>query len=253
MPPRDRVITLTTDFGLHDSYVAEMKAVLLAGSPTVRIVDVTHEVPPQDVLYGSIVLERLVRVFPVGTGHIGVVDPGVGTDRRILLAKARGQLIICPDNGLITWTARCHALQSCHEVPRPSGDGSATFAGRDLIAPFAARLVRAKVSKRSIPKVTDPVLLDVRPAAKLSEAEIIYIDRFGNAVTNVRSNLLASGAKITVGEHHLPLQRTYADAKVNQPVALIGSSHLLEIAVRNGSAAKKLKLKVGDRLHISEP
>ena len=198
-------------------------------------------------------MERLVRIFPIGSIHLAVVDPGVGTDRRILLAKIRGQFLICPDNGLITWSARCHGLQSCHEVPWPQAEVSATFAGRDVMAPFAARMTRAKISKRSIRPAPDPILLDVEPAASLKDARIIYIDRFGNAVTNVRSNLLSRGMRITVGKHHLPLQRTYADAAVNEPVALIGSSHLLEIGVRNGSAAKKLKLSIGDRLQVKAP
>jgi hypothetical protein len=167
-----------------------------------------------------------------------------------LLAKIKGQFLICPDNGLITWSARCHGLQSCHEVPWPEGEVSATFAGRDVMAPFAARMTRSKISKRSIRPAPDPVLLDVEPAASLKDAIVIYIDRFGNAVTNVRSNLLAKGMQIIVAKHQMALQRTYADAAVNQPVALIGSSHLLEIGVRNGSAAKKLKLRVGDRVQV---
>src|SRR5215218_4766646 len=103
VPP---IVTLTTDFGTRDSYVAEVKGVLLSHCPAARIVDVTHDLPPQDVLAGSVVLERTLRAFPKGTIHIAVVDPGVGTDRKLLLVEVKGQYVFCPDNGLITWAWR---------------------------------------------------------------------------------------------------------------------------------------------------
>jgi hypothetical protein len=250
MPSRRPVITLTTDFGLLDSYVAEMKAKLLGAAPGVQIIDVTHQIPPQDIRRGSVILERLIRVFEPGTVHLVVIDPGVGSPRRLLLAKVRGQYIVCPDNGLLTWTVRCHPLQSCGEILWRPPQASATFAGRDVMAPFAAKLIRSVAWKKWVRPVADPLLLDIHPAKSLGDAEVIYIDHFGNVVTNVGPGILSRSMEIRIGRHRLPLRQTYADVKVDQPVALIGSSGLLEIAVRNGSAARDLKLKVADHIRI---
>ena len=260
MPRRARppsiapIITLLSDFGLCDSYVAEMKAVLLKGCPAARLVDVTHLIPPQDVLAGSIALERALRSFTKGTVHLAVVDPGVGTERRILAVKVHGQIVICPDNGLITWTwHRLPAPHSVFEITWRPSSSSATFHGRDVMAPVAARLAAggrfgafARLWKR-------PVLLDVAPANDLKAAQFIHIDHFGNATANVPAELLAAYPNATlklVGTTIGPIRRTYADVPVGKPLALIGSSGLLEIAVRNGSAAKSLNLKVGQRLTI---
>src|SRR5205085_11191085 len=125
------IVTLTTDFGLADSYVAAMKAVLIRHCPRVRLIDVTHQVPPQDVLCGSITLERAVDGFPPGTVHLAVVDPGVGSDRRILIAELNQQLVVCPDNGLITWAVRrLGPGQTSALAWRPKDLVSPTFHGR---------------------------------------------------------------------------------------------------------------------------
>jgi S-adenosylmethionine hydrolase len=248
------IIALLTDFGLWDSYVAQMKAVLLKGCPRARLVDVTHLIAPQDVLAGSIVLEQALRVFNKGTIHLAVVDPGVGTDRRILAVKIHGQMVICPDNGLITWAwHRLAGARSVYEVTWRPDSNSATFHGRDVMAPVAARLAAggriSAVARPSYP----PVLLDVAPAKDLKSGKIIHIDHFGNATTNIPTELIAAhrDAIVKVGGRLIgPVRRTYADVAVGKPLALIGSSGLLEIAVRNGSAAKSLKFKIGQRLTI---
>ena len=241
-----------TDFGVVDSYVAEMKGVLLSRLPRAVIVDITHAIAPQDVQAGSIVLERAVRAFPAGTVHIGVVDPGVGSARKLLAVSVNGQTVICPDNGLITWTWHRHPGAKAHEIVWRPEHGSATFHGRDVMAPVAARLA-AGLSLRSLClPLAAPILLDLAPARSNDEVRIIHIDHFGNAVTNLLAGSIdqPDRATIRLGRRRILLRGTYADVDVGQAVALIGSSGLVEIAVRNGSAARELRLKLGMPIRI---
>lgn len=248
------IVALTTDFGLTDTYVAEMKAVLLSRAPGVAVVDVTHGVGPQDVLGGSFALERALRVFPPGTVHVAVVDPGVGSSRRLLAVEIRGQRVLCPDNGLITWPwRRVDGDATARELVWRPRQASSTFHGRDILAPVAAMLARGE-SRRLFGSTCEPILLPVAPAADSPEhAQVIHLDHFGNATTNVPAEAIASPAPIDIRIRRRsigPVRYTYADVAVGKPVALIGSSGLLEIAVRNGSAARLLRVKVGDRLTI---
>jgi S-adenosyl-L-methionine hydrolase (adenosine-forming) len=245
LPP---LVTLTTDFGWEDAYVAEMKAVLLSALPEVRLVDVSHSIPPQDVLAGSITLERAVRAFPAGTVHLAVVDPGVGSERRVLAVRICRQTIVCPDNGLVTWTWRRHRGGRAFEVLWRPRHSSNTFHGRDVMAPMAARIAGGGQWQRWCPAIDDPKLLDVAPADSPGEAEVIHVDHFGNATTNVPVELIEGRrcSRIQVRGHRVPLRRTYADVSVGESVALIGSSGLLEIAVRNGSAARELGIQAGN-------
>ncbi len=249
------IITLTTDFGLRDSYVAAMKAVLFRHAPDARLVDVTHLVPPQDVLCGSITLERAVDGFPAGTVHLAVVDPGVGTDRRMLAVEINRQHVVCPDNGLITWTWRLHRNGWAHEISwRPTQKSSATFHGRDIMAPVAGMLAAGESLAKLARPIDDPVLLDIAPATRDERAgRIIQIDRFGNAMTNIVYDRVRRNAvkEIRIKNRKLGrLKRTYWDVAPGKPLALIGSAGLLEIAVRDGSAEKDLGLKVGDEVVI---
>src|SRR5215207_3584145 len=144
-PARSRpIVTLTSDFGTRDFYVAAMKAVLIRHCPDVRLIDVTHAVPRHDVLCGSITLERAVDGFPPGTVHLAVVDPGVGTDRRLLVAGLNGQTIVCPDNGLITWPWHRLGPGEAHELTWRPDQSSNTFHGRDVMAPVAGMLAAGK-------------------------------------------------------------------------------------------------------------
>ena len=253
--PKPPIVTLTTDFGLTDSYVGEMKGVLLAGCPELRIVDVTHGIPPQDVLSGGFAVERVLRAFPPGTVHVAVVDPGVGSDRRILHAELYGQHLLCPDNGLITWAWRRLGGGVARELTWRPQHSSATFHGRDIIAPAAAMLAadESAIARLSGP-IVSPILLPVTPATdRPAEAEVIHIDHFGNVTTNVPVEAISATPPrmIRVAQRLLgPVRRTYADVAEGEALALIGSSGLLEIAVRNGNAAHTLGLRVGDRLTI---
>jgi len=249
------VVTLLTDFGLADSYVAEMKAVLLREAADAQIVDVTHLVPPQDVLAGSIALERAVAAFGPGTIHLAVVDPGVGSTRRILLADVRGQFVVCPDNGLITWAWRRHGGGRVREVTWRPTESSHTFHGRDIMAPVAARLATGGLRGNAARPIDEPILLDVAPANSLAEAVVIHIDHFGNATTNVPAELLEGvpSPTIRVGRRSIGgVRRAYSEVEPGEALALVGSSGLLEIAMRNGSAKKELRLEVRQRIRIGE-
>jgi S-adenosylmethionine hydrolase len=252
------IITLTTDFGLSDSYVAEMKAVILVQRRDALLVDVTHLVPPQDILYGSIMLERAVANFPLDTLHLVVVDPGVGTTRRLLVARLNNQTVLCPDNGLITWPWRRFGAGNVFEITWRPSHVSSTFHGRDILGPAAGLLASGTPISDLASPIENPVLLDIHlapPNAK--SAEIIHIDHFGNAMTNIPRELLQSIShpsaqfRIIIGQSNLgAIRQTYHDVATGQPLALIGSAGLLEIAVRDGSAAHVLNLRVGDIVSI---
>lgn len=245
--PRRPVITLTTDFGYADAYVAEMKGVLLGEAPDAQIVDVTHAVPPQDVTAASIVLERVLRSFPRGTIHVAVVDPGVGSERRIGYFQVAGQHVVCPDNGLITWAWRRLGGGKAFEVTWRPATSSQTFHGRDVMAPIAARLAKTTGGSGWARAMKEPVLLDLHPARSTDDVRTIYVDHFGNSVTNWSG---PADRGVRLGRRVIPFGRTYADVPIGRPIALIGSSGLLEVAVRNGSASKALRINVGDAIRL---
>ena len=249
MPP---IITLTTDFGTRDSYVSEMKGVILSLVTDVQLVDVTHDVEPQQVAEAALALEAATAAFPVGTVHLAVVDPGVGTDRRGLVVAAGGHFFVGPDNGLFTPTLRhadWHASES--EYRRPVV--SRTFHGRDIFAPAAAHLARGVAPERFGPAVDDPVRLpwpEAREGGEGVGGTVIHIDRFGNLVTSIEAEhiavMLADGdAAVRVAGRVLPLVGTYADLPPGRAGALIGSRNRLEIVVRDGSAAGRLDVGRG--------
>lgn len=245
------IITLTTDFGLTDWYVAAMKAVLLRECPEVRLVDMTHLVRPGDVMAGAMVLERAVHGFAEGTIHVVVIDPGVGSDRRLLVAQMAGQTVVAPDNGLITWAWQRWGGGIAWEIVWRPTVSSNTFHGRDILAPVAGMLAAGKGVEELARPMSDPVLLDVAPAESPARSGvIIHIDHFGNCTTNIPGSALAGRVLVKTGEREIGISRTYCDVRPGEPLALIGSSELLEIAVRNGSAADLLGLKVGDIITI---
>ena len=253
------VITLTTDFGTRDTYVAEMKAAILSITSDVHVVDVTHEIAPHDVLEGALALEAAAPWFPTATIHVAVVDPGVGTARRGLAVASRDQVFIGPDNGLFTpflgaspW--RAFELTAT-EFRRASV--SPTFHGRDVFAPAAAHVARGLSPERLGPRVTDPVLLvwpRPRVAARRIGGVVIHVDRFGNLVTSIPGEAVASlGSSLTVrvGARSLPLVRTYGELARGRAGALVGSRNRLEIAVNAGSAAAVLGARRGTSVVVS--
>jgi S-adenosylmethionine hydrolase len=256
-PSRGRpIVTLTSDFGFVDFYVAAMKAALLRTCPDARLIDVTHGVPRHDILCGSIALERAVDGFPPGTVHLAVVDPGVGTDRRLLATRVKEQTVVCPDNGLITWAWRRHGGGRAHELSwRSAYAPSDTFHGRDIMAPVAGMLASGKSITELARPIEDPILLGVAPTdGAAGRATVIHVDVFGNATTNLSRELLGERRVKTVrasGRDLGRLRRTYWDVAPGKPLALIGSSGLLEVAVRDGSAADELGVRVGDEVEVA--
>lgn len=242
------IITFTTDFGASDAYVAEMKGAVLKLCPESTLVDISHHVPPQDVLGAAIALERVVRAFPAGSIHVAVVDPGVGTDRKLLVADVLGQRIFAPDNGLITWVwHRIGSVSTRELLFRPAHGHSDTFHGRDILAPAAALVAAGQGESVPTGRLDRPVLLDIAPARSLDEAVVIHIDHFGNATTNVPANLLTRETYVLeVGR----VRRTYSDVDIGEPIALIGSSGLLEIGVRNQYGASQLNLAIGSKIRF---
>jgi S-adenosylmethionine hydrolase len=248
------IVTLTSDFGVRDHYVAAMKAAVLQWCPAARLIDVTHEIAPQDVLGASITLGLAMRGFAAGTVHLAVVDPGVGTRRRMLVCRIADQWVVAPDNGLVTWAWRNANKKIAYELTwRPDRAPSRTFHGRDIFGPAAGRLAGGTDVHELGRRMGTPVLLDVlRPArAGARRAVVIQIDRFGNATTQFPADQLPAGARFVANGHRIgPLRRTYSDVKPLRPLALIGSSGLLEIAVRDGSAGAELGLVVGSVVRI---
>jgi S-adenosyl-L-methionine hydrolase (adenosine-forming) len=253
------IITLTTDFGTRDTYVAEVKAAILSIAPDVQVVDVTHEIAPHDILEGALALEAAAPWFPPATIHVAVVDPGVGTARRGLAVASRDQVLIGPDNGLFTPFLGASPWRAFEltEAEFRRATVSATFHGRDVFAPAAAHVARGLSPERLGPRVTDPVLLvwpRPRVAARRIGGAVVHVDRFGNLVTSIPTDALASlGSSLTVrvGARSLPLVRTYGDLARGRPGALVGSRNRLEIAVNAGSAAAVLGARRGTSVVVS--
>jgi len=251
------IITLLTDFGLADGYVAAMKGVILGLNPQATLVDVTHEVPPQDIGHAAYVLATVYRHFPPGTIHVAVVDPGVGSERAAVAVQAAGQTFLAPDNGLLT-----HVLAEGYDVAvalteprfwRP--EPSRTFHGRDIFAPVAAHLSLGVPLASLGEPVADLVRLPVaRPQRRPDGtwvAQIIHIDRFGNLITDMRPDpaWLEQLAGAQVGSFIInAVVGTYADVPSGAPAILTGSGGFLEIAVRDGSAHHEFQAGVGDQV-----
>lgn len=259
------MITLLTDFGTADGFVAAMKGVIATRAPGAVIVDATHDVPPQDVRAGAFALLGYAFYFPTGTVHVAVVDPGVGSARRAIAVEAGGRWYVGPDNGLFTgiydrepgWRAWHLTEDRFFEHPV-----SATFHGRDVFAPVAAALASGIAPTELGAPIDDPVRL-AWAAVRIDEGrirgEVIHVDRFGNLVTNVsRADAGADGiprdARISVADRRIGgLLGTFAEARGGEPFALWGSAGLLEIAVAGGSAAMTLAAGRGSEITIDPP
>ncbi|MGZ8379204.1 MAG: SAM hydrolase/SAM-dependent halogenase family protein [Gemmatirosa sp.] len=241
------IVTLLTDFGTADGYVAEMKGVLLTHAPETTLVDVSHEIPAHDVESARLALARYWRRFPRGTVHAVVVDPGVGGARAALAVESDGRFLVGPDNGVLS-PALLAAGARIVALPIPPR-AAHTFHGRDVFAPAAARLATGMPLYDLGEPVEDPVVRRTPEARRLPdggiEGRVIAIDRFGNAITNL---LTLGGGAIEVDGHALPLRRVYEDVASGAPLALVGSNGLVEIAVRDGSAAAHLGLARGARV-----
>ncbi len=256
------LITLTTDFGLRDPFVGIMKGVLLSICPSARLVDLTHEVAPQDVLAGGWALEAATPFFPPGTVHLAVVDPGVGTARRALAVRAGGHYFVGPDNGLFTFALE-RAGWTAVSVTAPEyrlAEVSQTFHGRDVFAPAAAYLAGGVPLERLGPVVSDPERLR-RPSCRLEGGEllgeVLDADRFGNLITSIPAARLAEipgsgGIGLEVAGRRLrgPVD-AYAEGGDGEPAVIVGSTGRLEIFVRGGSARDRLGVDRGAIVRVT--
>jgi S-adenosylmethionine hydrolase len=249
------IITLTTDFGSGSSYVAVMKGVILGINPDAKLIDVSHDVGPQNVRHGAIVLAETTTWFPAEAIHVCVVDPGVGTSRRLVYARIGDQQYLAPDNGLLSLLAK-RTRPSCivelanseHWLPAVSN----TFHGRDVVAPVAAQLSLGLEPERLGPQITALHMLDwpqPRCVGHRMEGIVEWIDRFGNLITNISADMLGAAGqsaecKVTCGAAIVAgISMTYGDRPHGAAIALVGSSGKLEVAVVNGNAAQMLNIK----------
>ncbi|MBS7647291.1 MAG: S-adenosyl-l-methionine hydroxide adenosyltransferase family protein [Candidatus Bathyarchaeia archaeon] len=254
-----QLITLTTDFGLIDPYVAEMKAVILGINPNVRIVDITHQIEKFNIRNGAFVLAAASQYFPEGTIHVAVVDPGVGAKRKPILIETAKDFFIGPDNGILTLAAKNQGIKHIYEIANPKfmlPKISKTFHGRDIFAPAAAFLSKgAKPSDfgPEIHKIVTPRFARIVKKDDTLSGQVIHVDSFGNVITNFTSeHLEALGIKdsvhVKIGDRKLTLRlcKAYADEKAQRPLAIMGSHDFLEISINMGNAAKFFNVKVGD-------
>ena len=242
-----RIITLLTDFGTADGYVGEMKGVLAASAPDCTIVDIAHDVAAHDIEAGRLALARYWHRFPVGTVHVAVVDPGVGGARAAVAVESEGRMLLGPDNGILS-PAMLYQGARCVTLPVPAS-AAPTFHGRDVFAPAAAQLATGTPLDTLGALCTDPVVRRTPEPTRATDGStngvVISVDRFGNLVTNL---ITRRSGEVEIGGHVMVLARTYGDVGPGELTALIGSSGLVEIAVRDGSAASMLGVQRGTRV-----
>jgi S-adenosylmethionine hydrolase len=260
MALRNGIVTLTTDFGTRDAYVGAMKGVVCRILPTVRLVDITHEIPPQKVVEAALLLESAYPWYPDGTVHAVVVDPGVGTARRALAVEAAGQCFVGPDNGVLSAPLSVPGAQ-VHEIGRGGyvlPEQSETFHGRDVFAPAAGHLAAGLEIARLGPRIGEFIILDLprpRVEAGCIVGEVLRIDRFGNVLSNIPRSLLTELGEgphevLVNGASYGRLCRRYQDVAPGEALALTGGDGRVEIAVNGGSAAQRFRLVPGDRVEV---
>jgi len=264
MPNQPSIITLLTDFGTQDYFVGAMKGIILSRNPHAQIVDLTHDIPPQDIHAGAFNLLATYRDFPPGTIHVAVVDPGVGSDRRALIIECANQLFVGPDNGLFSWIceregqSRAFALTNERFFRRPVSN---TFHGRDIFAPVAAALSLGHEPHEFGSELHDIVQLESLEPEKIDDhtiqGRIIHIDRFGNCVTNLTNEILRLRSGPTAwrmtlhGQEINSFHPFFSEANAGEIFCTNGSAGFLEISVRNSSAAKLLNVQRGQAIVFS--
>jgi S-adenosylmethionine hydrolase len=243
LPP---TVTLLTDFGQRDGYAGALKGAVLAACPEARLVDLTHEIPPGDIDCGARVLAQAAPLFPEGTVHLAVVDPGVGSARRALAARIDGRCYVAPDNGLLSGVLEGARAVCAHELTRAEHwrpAPSPVFHGRDVFGPVAGRLAGG-LALEAVGPPLDPAGLARRaePSPRRQGpdqvGEVIAVDGFGNLITNLRPP--ETGARVELAGRSLPLLRTYSDVPEGELLALVGSHGCVEIACNRARADRVL-------------
>ena len=262
------IITLLSDFGLKDPYVAEMKAVILSICRDASIIDISHEVEKFNIRMGAFILAQASRYFPEGTIHVAVVDPGVGTKRRPIIVETERSLYVGPDNGLLILAAQNEGIKCIHEIANPKymlKKVSRTFHGRDIFSPAAAHLAKGVEPSEFGPEIHDPVRPSFASPKIRKEAisgEIIHIDGFGNLITNISEKDLKAARiyegetlSIQLGGEELKLKicSSYSEVPRNMPLSIIGGTGFLEISVNQGNASRIFKAKIGDPVVLKHP
>ncbi len=258
------ILTLTTDFGTEGPYVAALKGILLGLAPGICLVDVTHAIAPQNILEGAFVLSGIVDAFPIGTVHLAVIDPGVGTDRRLLAAEVGGHYFVLPDNGLLSGVVRNHPPSGLWEITSPAVRRRAvseTFHGRDIMAPAAAHLLRGGRPDELGPPLSKFITLtnfEPRPDEHGIVGEVLFRDAFGNLITNVRAEHLAgrppeAWSLELAGSRIDGLCRTYGERPTGTLIALVGSDGWVEVALVNGDASRYLGAGPGATVRFRKP
>lgn len=259
MSERSGLVTLLTDFGLSDPFVGILHGVIAKRGPELKVVDLTHQVPPQAIGVGAFYLRHTFSWFPEGTVHVAVVDPGVGSQRHAVVVEALGHLFVAPDNGLLGEVIELAAAKGAAarsfrvDVAAPRLGltvASATFHGRDVFAPVGAELARGLSACEVGPEASDLVPAPVAVVKRVSagfEGQVVAVDHFGNCITNLCVGDLSPEAaaqperfQVCVGQRALRLVRTYSDAAAGELCALVSSFGTIEIAARDGSAARQL-------------
>ncbi len=259
---RAPIVTLTTDFGLRDPFVGLMKVQIHARCPSAHVVDLTHDVPAFQPAAAAFWLGRVRRWCPPGTVHVAVVDPGVGTARRLLAVAADGQTFVGPDNGVLgdvlaAGSAHVHAIAAATLDRFGLGVPSATFHGRDVLAPLAAELAAGRATVADL----GDAVTDWRPSAVPSprdedgalHGEVLFLDRYGNAFTNLPGAVAPVGATVDVAGRRLTVVRTYGDVAPGEALALTNAFDVLEIAVSSGHAGAVLGLSPGVPVRLATP
>ncbi len=248
------IITLLTDFG--DLYPAVMKGTILRVDPDAKIVDISHNIPPQNIRAGAFALMYVAGRFPEGTIHVAVIDPGVGTGRRPIVIKGK-QIFVGPDNGLLIPAARSMGDFTVYEIPSEmcTPPISSTFHGRDVFAPVAVRISKGH-DISEFRKIDDFIELDfgeVYASKESLRGEVIYIDDFGNVITNITGSLvlenISYGDNVELFGRQIPFVMTYEEAP--SELIMIGSHNFLEISVKGGNAAKLFGMDIGDVVHMT--
>jgi hypothetical protein len=256
------IITLLTDFGTKDHYVASMKGVILTINPRATLVDITHQVPPHEIEEGAFILANAYSSFPRGTIHLAVVDPGVGSQRNPILLVTGNYFFLGPDNGLFTFIAQREKIRNAMTITNPKyflSKVSNTFHGRDLFAPVAGHLSLG-VRPESFGKRIDSWVRLSIPVPEVDgtclTGQVVHIDSFGNLISNIDEKTLLDFClnrpiMVRIGHKTVrTIKRSYWEGRKREPIALVGSGGFLEISVREGNAQRVLKAKKGDQVKV---